>query len=103
MKSQLYSGRKRSQGKQKKNQNLQEAARVRCQIRFQPGCSSLVQDRSKQMAIVGSDVVSLYTNLRWFEADEEAFQVVIEPELKWEGINWKEKVRYLALAWCTTH
>ena len=55
------------------------------------------------MAIVGSDVVSLYTNLRWFEADEEAFQVVIEPELKWEGINWKEKVRYLALAWCTTH
>ena len=59
------------------------------------------------MVIVGTDVVSLYPNLKWLEAGEETFQAVMESDLVWEGINWKEGVRYLALArgysWCSTN
>ena len=64
----------------------------------------LIQDRSRPMVIVGSDCVSLYPNLMKVESADEVAQAVIESEVKWEGINWKEAVRYIALChdelWC---
>ena len=36
--------------------------------------NNLVQDRSKPMVIVGSDVVSLYPNLRWDATGEEVYR-----------------------------
>ena len=67
----------------------------------------LVQDRSKPMVIVGSDVVSLYPNLRATEAGEEVLQAILESDIKWEGVHWQEAVRYLAMLrgfhWCKGH
>ena len=49
------------------------------------------------MTLVGSDLVSLYTNLTWESAGEEVYQAILESEITWEGVNWKEGVRFLAL------
>ena len=66
--------------------------------------NDLVQDRSKKLVIIGTDVKSLYPNLTWASAGEEVFQAVLNSDIEWEGCNWKEGVRYLALCrgykWC---
>ena len=66
--------------------------------------NSLVQDYSREMVVVGTDVVSLYPNLTWEAAGEEVFRAIFESEMEWEGVNWKSGVLYLALcrgyAWC---
>ena len=53
-----------------------------------------------------SDVVSLYPNLKWEAAGEEIYQAILDSDIVYEGNNWKEGVRYLALArgyfWCQT-
>ena len=54
--------------------------------------NGLIQDRSVPMIIIGSDVVSLYPNLRSKECEEEIYQVVVESDIKWEGVHWKEAV-----------
>ena len=59
--------------------------------------NNLIQDRSRPVTIVGSDVVSLYPNLRWDSAGEEVYQAIMESGTTWEGVNWKEGVQYLAL------
>ena len=56
-----------------------------------------VQDRSSKMVIIGSDCVSLYPNLTKQVTADEVAQAVIESEIKWKDINWKEAVRYLVL------
>ena len=66
--------------------------------------NGLVQDRSRPMIIVGSDVVGLYPNLRSKECGEEVYQAVMDSDIKWEGIHWQEAVRYIAMTrgyhWC---
>ena len=39
--------------------------------------SDLIQDKSKPMVIVGSDVVSLYPNLTWEAAGKEVYTVQV--------------------------
>ena len=66
--------------------------------------NNLVQDKSKPVVVIGSDVVSLYPNLRSLEAGEEIFQAVMASSITWEGVNWQEAVRYIAMTrgykWC---
>ena len=59
--------------------------------------SDMVQDRSKPMVIIGADVDALYPSL---EADEVAavcYQSVMDSEVSYEGVDYLEAVRYLAL------
>ena len=66
--------------------------------------NSLVQDKSIPMVVIGSDVVSLYPNLRWEAAGEEVYQAVMESDIEFDGVCYKEGARYLALVrgydWC---
>ena len=59
--------------------------------------NSVVQDRSIPMVIIGADVVSLYPNLRWEPAGEQVYKAIMESDIKYEGLNYKEGVRFLAL------
>ena len=63
-----------------------------------------IQDKSRTMVIIGSDAVSLFPSLTKQESADEVANAVLESDLKWEGINWKEAVRFLALGrddvWC---
>ena len=63
-----------------------------------------IQDRSQVMVVIGSDAVSLFPSLTKMESADEVAQAVMESSMKWEGINWKEAVRFLVLgrdeAWC---
>ena len=49
-----------------------------------------VQDRSQTMVIIGSDAVSLYRSMTNQEAADEVAEAVMESNLKWKGVNWKE-------------
>ena len=49
--------------------------------------NDLIQDRSVPMIIIGSDVVSLYPNLRSKECGEEIYQAVVESDIKWEEVH----------------
>ena len=66
--------------------------------------NNVVQDVSIPLVIIGTDVVSLYPNLKWDPAGEQVYQAIMETDIKFEGINYKEGVRYLALVrgfdWC---
>ena len=63
-----------------------------------------VQDKSKVMVAIGSDAVTLYPSMTKQESANEVADAVMESSLEWEGVNWKEATRYLALgryeAWC---
>ena len=63
-----------------------------------------VQDRSKPMVIVGSDAVSLFPSLTKIESSNEVTSAVMETDLVWEGVDWKEAVRFIVLGrditWC---
>ena len=60
--------------------------------------NDLVQDRSIPSVIIGTDVVSLYPNINWEAAGEEFYQAIMDTTIQFEGMNYKEGVRYLALA-----
>ena len=68
--------------------------------------NNLIQDYSSEMVVVGTDVVSLYPNLTWASAGEEVFRAIMESNIEWQQVNWKEGCRYLALCrgytWCRT-
>ena len=61
------------------------------------------------MVLVGSDVVGLYPKYPFMKGEsvaEESYQAVVESDIKWEGVDYKEGVRYRALKrsaqWCRT-
>ena len=56
-----------------------------------------IQDRSQVMVLIGSDAVSLFPSQTKLESAEEVAQAVMESSMKWEGINWKEAIRFLVL------
>ena len=58
-----------------------------------------IQDFETQMVLIGSDVISLYPNLVVNQVVERVKEAVVESSLKWEGIDYLECVRYLALNW----
>ena len=49
------------------------------------------------MVIIGSDAISLYPNLTRQESADEVAEAVMESDLKWEVVNWKEATRFLVL------
>ena len=51
------------------------------------------------MVVMGFDVVSLYPNLDISKVGNRVKQVVLESNITWEGINYMEAVRYIALNW----
>ena len=63
--------------------------------------------KSKEMVIVGSDCISLYPNLTKLESGEEIAAAVMDSDIVWTGIDWKEATRYLVLGrsreWCFRH
>ena len=64
----------------------------------------MVQDKSRVMVIIRIDAVSLYPSLTREESANEVAEAVLESNIKWDGVNWKEAVRFLVLgrdeAWC---
>ena len=56
------------------------------------------------MVIIGSDAVSLYPSLTKQESADDVAMAVLESDIKWEGVNWKEATRFLVLGldetWC---
>ena len=91
---------KREQLRQKRTNKFKRCDRVSSKDVSQ----EWVQDKSKVMVVIGSDAVSLYPSMTKQESANEVADAVMESSLKWEGVNWKEATRYLALgrdeAWC---
>ena len=56
-----------------------------------------IQDRSKPMVIIGSDAVSLYPSMTKTESANDVAQAALESDLVWEGVDWKEAVRFIVL------
>ena len=61
--------------------------------------NKLIQDRSQEMVIIGSDVVGLYPSMVGARAGQDCYQAVVDSGMKWEGVNYKEGARYLAVNW----
>ena len=61
-----------------------------------------VQDRKHKMVIIGSDAVSLYPSKTKQESADEVAKAVLESDIKFEGVNWKEATRFLGRdeTWC---
>ena len=58
-----------------------------------------LQNYQVPMVIMGFDVVSLYPNLDIEKVGERVRKTVLKSNIKWEGINYLEAVRYIALNW----
>ena len=58
-----------------------------------------LQDYQVPMIILGSDVVSLYPNLDIREVGLRVKEAVLNSTVKWEGVDYMEAVRYIALNW----
>ena len=59
----------------------------------------LLQDFETEMVLVGSDVVSLYPNLEVEKVVGSIREAVLKSNIKWEEVDYREGVRYLALNW----
>ena len=57
----------------------------------------LVQDKSNNMIVIGSDVEALYPSLVDTQVAEIVFRAVMETDVKIEGVSYQEGVRYIAL------
>ena len=58
-----------------------------------------LQNYSVPMVIVGSDVISLYPNLKVEKIVERVEQEVLKTDLKFENVDYLEAARYLVLNW----
>ena len=58
-----------------------------------------LQNYQVPMVILGSDVVSLYPNLDINKVGDRVKEAVLSSNIKWEGVNYLEAVRYIALNW----
>ena len=66
------------------------------------GHEVLPEDRHGQpvpMVIVGTDVVSLYPNLKIKEVIKAVNKAIMKADVKWEDIDYLEAARYVALNW----
>jgi hypothetical protein len=91
---------RREQLRQKRTNRFKQCDRVSSKNVSQ----KWIQDRSKAMVIIGSDAVSLYPSITKLESSDEVARAVMETDLRWEGVDWKEAVRFIVLgrddAWC---
>ena len=58
-----------------------------------------IQDREKKMEVVGADVESLYPSLNDEVVANLVYEAILETDMKFHNINYKEGVRYLARNW----
>ena len=58
-----------------------------------------LQDFMTPMILVGTDVESLYPNLKVAEVSKRMKEAILESEMKWEDIDYMEAARYVALNW----
>ena len=68
-------------------------------IRSQDVSKEEIQDREKKMEVVGADVESLYPSLNDEVVANLVYEAILETDMKFLNINYKEGVRYLALNW----
>ena len=66
-------------------------------LRSKDARSEEIQDKTKPMEIVGADVESLYPSLDDKTVADLVYKAIIESEIKFANVNYKEAVRYLAL------
>ena len=59
--------------------------------------NKLVQDKTKNMVIVGADVEALYPSLEDTQVAEIIFKAVMGSNVKFDGVNHQEGARYIAL------
>ena len=59
--------------------------------------NSLIQDQSKKILIVGSDVEALYPSLEAVEVAQIVYKAVMETEVKFVGVHLQEACRMIAL------
>ena len=59
----------------------------------------LVQDRTKNMMIIGSDVEALYPSLEDMEVAEVVYKAIMESKVKFVNVDYREAVRYIAMNW----
>ena len=59
--------------------------------------NSLIQDRSRKIQIVGSDVESLYPSLDAIEVAQIVCKCIMETEEKFRGVDYREAFRLIAL------
>ena len=58
-----------------------------------------LQDYETNMVLVGSDVVNLFPSLEVESVVKEVKEAIKKSKIKWEEIDYREGVRYLALNW----
>ena len=65
--------------------------------------NNVVQDKNIPMVIIGTDVVSLYPNLRWDTAGEQVYQAIMKARLvqkylffKFKNALWLIQFKYIA-------
>ena len=59
--------------------------------------NSLIQDRSRKIQIVGSDVESLYPSLDAIEVAQIVYKCILETNVKFRGVDYQEACRLIAL------
>ena len=59
--------------------------------------NSDIQDWTLPMVLIGSDVAALYPSLVADLVGKTVYAAVMESDIKWEGIDYCEAVRYIAL------
>ena len=57
----------------------------------------LVQNKGQRMQVIGADVEALYPSLSAVEVAEIVYDAVMSTEIKFDGINWTEACKYIAL------
>ena len=68
-------------------------------LRSRDAKSEQIQDKSEPLQIVGADVVSLYPSLDDKTVAEIVYNSIMNTEIRFDNVNFKEAVRYLALNW----
>ena len=65
-------------------------------------CNSSMNNTQSRRQIKASN----YQKLTWSAGGEEVFRAIMESNIEWQQVNWKEGCRYLALCrgytWCRT-
>jgi hypothetical protein len=59
--------------------------------------NSLIQDRSRKIQILGSDVESLYPSLDAIEVAQIVYKCIMETDVKFRGVDYQEACRLIAL------
>ena len=57
----------------------------------------VVQDKAENMVIAGADVEALYPSLEDVQVAEIVFKAVLESKVEFEGVDYQEGARYIAL------